>query len=163
MANRPKPTYMKLLEGNPGKRPLNEHEPIPVKGIPSIPEWLKAFPFAVQEWDREAAILDRMGAITEAEEGLLAIRCYLASQIQQVAMDLEKEGRVAYTQKMDSLGNEVMEAKTNPKAVQLPKLITEYRLHGSLLGLDQPSRAKMVINTGPKSKFDGLINNAKRK
>ena len=29
---KPKPTALKILEGNPGKRPLNENEPIPPKG-----------------------------------------------------------------------------------------------------------------------------------
>lgn len=29
---KPKPTALKVLEGNPGKRPLNDHEPIPPKG-----------------------------------------------------------------------------------------------------------------------------------
>lgn len=29
---KPKPTAMKILEGNPGERPLNEREPIPPKG-----------------------------------------------------------------------------------------------------------------------------------
>jgi P27 family predicted phage terminase small subunit len=163
MANRPKPTYMKLLEGNPGKRPLNEHEPIPAKGIPSIPEWLKAFPFAVQEWDRESAILDRMGAITEAEANLLAHRCYMESEIQRLASEVEKEGSVLYTQKMDSLGNEIMEAKSNPKVKQLLEFIKEHRFHGNLLGFDQPSRAKMAINPKSKSKFDGLINDTETK
>lgn len=29
---KPKPTALKLLEGNPGKRPINANEPIPPKG-----------------------------------------------------------------------------------------------------------------------------------
>ena len=29
---KPKPTALKILEGNPGKRPINENEPIPPKG-----------------------------------------------------------------------------------------------------------------------------------
>ena len=35
MAGRkPKPTAMKKLEGNPGKRKLNTKEPVPAKGMP---------------------------------------------------------------------------------------------------------------------------------
>ena len=41
MAGRkPKPTALKKLEGNPGKRKLNTKEPIPAKGMPNCPEWL---------------------------------------------------------------------------------------------------------------------------
>ena len=38
---KPKPTALKLLEGNPGKRPLNEHEPIPPTGKIRCPSWLE--------------------------------------------------------------------------------------------------------------------------
>ena len=37
---KPKPTALKLLEGNPGKRPINEHEPVPPKGTVKCPTWL---------------------------------------------------------------------------------------------------------------------------
>ena len=38
MAGRkPKPTAVKKLEGNPGKRKLNKKEPIPAKGMVSSP------------------------------------------------------------------------------------------------------------------------------
>jgi len=41
MAGRkPKPTALKKLEGNSGKRKLNKKEPVPVKGMPDCPEWL---------------------------------------------------------------------------------------------------------------------------
>ena len=35
-----KPTALKVLEGNPGKRPLSDHEPIPPKGELKCPSWL---------------------------------------------------------------------------------------------------------------------------
>ena len=41
MAGRkPKPTAVKKLEGNPGKRKLNMKEPVPAKGMPTCPDWL---------------------------------------------------------------------------------------------------------------------------
>ena len=152
MGNRAKPTKLKILQGNPGGRPMNKNEPIPQSGIPPIPSWLGVFPIAVEEWERESKVLDRMGIMTDAECSLLATRVYLASQIQQMALDIETEGRVAYTQKVDALGNEIMEAKANPKCVQLKNIITEYRQHGSLLGLDAPSRTKFNVNKPTQSK-----------
>lgn len=163
MSRRPKPTKLKLLEGNPGKRKINKSEPEPAPGMPTMPEWIKTFPVAVTEWERESTILFHMGIMSDAEAALLATRCYIASQIQEMAEQIEKEGRVVYVSKMDSLGNEVMEAKANPKAIQMTNLIKEYRQHGSLLGLDAPSRTKLSIESGnKKSKFEGLINGGKK-
>jgi len=39
MSNRPKPTKLKLLEGNLGKRPLNMNEPEPLKVKLGCPSW----------------------------------------------------------------------------------------------------------------------------
>jgi P27 family predicted phage terminase small subunit len=160
---RPKPTRLKLLEGNPGGRPINKNEPEPERGIPAIPEWLKAFPVAVDEWERESEILDGMGVMTLAEAGTLAMRCYLASQIQEMALEIKDEGRVAYTSRMDSLGNEIMDAKANPKCIQLKNIITEYRQIGSLLGLDPASRPRLTVDPkDKKNKFQGLIGGGKK-
>ena len=49
---KPKPTALKVLEGNPGKRPLNDREPVPPKGTLKCPAWL--LPEAKKEWKRLA-------------------------------------------------------------------------------------------------------------
>ena len=38
---KPKPTALKVLEGNPGHRPLNKKEPMPKGKLPRCPEWLE--------------------------------------------------------------------------------------------------------------------------
>ncbi len=38
---KPKPTAIKELEGNPGKHPLNDAEPKPVRKAPPCPKWLE--------------------------------------------------------------------------------------------------------------------------
>src|SRR5690242_16494956 len=35
-----KPTHLKMLQGNPGRRPLNKAEPTPSDELPEPPEWL---------------------------------------------------------------------------------------------------------------------------
>ena len=47
---RPKPSAIKRLEGNPGKRPINMREPKPDKKAPPCPKWLD--PEAKKEWRR---------------------------------------------------------------------------------------------------------------
>jgi len=152
------PTKLKVLLGNPGRRPIRTDEPEPKPGPLTMPKWLEEFPVAVEEWEKEADVLAGMGVLTKADLNVLAMRCYLASQIQEMAHDIKKEGRVSYTIKMDSLGNEVADAKPNPKTIQIKNAITEYRQLGSLLGLDPSGRTHLSIEAGEKkNKFDGLI------
>lgn len=47
---KPKPTAIKELEGNLGKRKLNKKEPKPDKGMPVCPDWL--LPEVKAEWKR---------------------------------------------------------------------------------------------------------------
>jgi P27 family predicted phage terminase small subunit len=37
---KPVPTYLKVIRGNPGKRPLNEHEPKPIGDLNEPPTWM---------------------------------------------------------------------------------------------------------------------------
>ena len=62
---KPKPTALKLLEGNPGKRPLNDREPVPPKATLKCPAWL--LPEAKREWKRLAPALEAMGVLTMAD------------------------------------------------------------------------------------------------
>ena len=76
---RPKPTELKLLEGNPGHRPLNLHEPKPLKGIPASPIGLNAEGQAT--YALLAVQLDALGVLTNADGSaleLLADACLCA-------------------------------------------------------------------------------------
>ena len=74
MAGRkPKPTAMKELEGNPGKRKLNKKEPMPGKGMPDCPKWL--LPDAQEEWKRLSEKLNQMGVLTEVDRSAFAAYC----------------------------------------------------------------------------------------
>jgi P27 family predicted phage terminase small subunit len=87
------------------------------------------------------------------------MRCYIYSQILKLTKEIEEQDYVAYTQKMDSLGNEVMEAKANPRAVRLENYLKEYRQYGSLLGLDPASRTKIKVERGePDDPMEKLLN-----
>jgi len=59
---KPKPTALKVLEGNPGKRPLNENEPKPEPKAPVCPKWLDNYAHKV--WERLAPVLKQMGLLS---------------------------------------------------------------------------------------------------
>lgn len=63
MAGRkPKPTALKLVQGNPGRRPLNTDEPKPDPKAPPCPEYLGEP--AKAAWARVAPELERLGVLT---------------------------------------------------------------------------------------------------
>jgi len=70
---RPVPTRIKVLTGNPGKRPLNEHEPRPEPAIPDCPPQLG--PLAREEWNRLTTELSSLGMITALDRSALATYC----------------------------------------------------------------------------------------
>ena len=62
---KPKPTAVKVLEGNPGKRSLNTAEPKPEKKAPRCPSWLEDE--AKKEWKRMSKQLEQLGILTEID------------------------------------------------------------------------------------------------
>jgi P27 family predicted phage terminase small subunit len=70
---KPKPTVLKVLDGNPGKRPLNEREPAAPQGVPACPDWLSDE--AKAEWGRVIPELQEMGLLSTADRAALAAYC----------------------------------------------------------------------------------------
>jgi P27 family predicted phage terminase small subunit len=64
---------MKLLTGNPGKRPMNMHEPKPDPVVPDCPAELG--PVARREWDRLAGELGKLKLLTTLDRAALAAYC----------------------------------------------------------------------------------------
>lgn len=70
---KPKPTRLKLIDGNPGKRPINGREPQPPSAQPTCPAHLN--PSAKAEWKRLARDLNRIGLLTLIDRAALAAYC----------------------------------------------------------------------------------------
>jgi P27 family predicted phage terminase small subunit len=70
---RPKPTRLKMLTGNPGKRPMNDHEPRPEPAVPECPAELG--PVARREWDRLVGELAALRLLTNLDRAALAAYC----------------------------------------------------------------------------------------
>ena len=89
MAGRkPKPTALKKLEGNPGKRKLNTKEPVPGKGIPDCPKWL--LPEAKEEWKRLCQKLSEMGVLTEIDMAAFAAYCQSYARWKEAQEHIDK-------------------------------------------------------------------------
>jgi P27 family predicted phage terminase small subunit len=69
----PKPTALRRLQGNPGKRAWNHDEPEPAKEMPDCPPHLSDL--AAAEWLRIAGPLQEMGVLTIVDRAALAAYC----------------------------------------------------------------------------------------
>ena len=91
MAGRkPKPTAVKKLEGNPGKRKLNTKELVPAKGMPACPDWL--MPEAKKEWERLAEPMNQMGVLTEVDMAAFAAYCQSYARWKETQEHINSEG-----------------------------------------------------------------------
>lgn len=97
MAGRkPKPTPLKKLEGNPGKRKLNEKEPEPGNGMPTCPKWL--LPDAKREWRRLARKMNQMGVLTVVDRAAFAAYCQSYARWKEAQDQLNSEGATYETE-----------------------------------------------------------------
>ena len=87
---RPKPTRLKALTGNPGKRPLNVNEPRPKPAAPECPPELS--PIARQEWSRLTAELAKLNLITHLDRGALATYCGAYALWAEAMVQIQKFG-----------------------------------------------------------------------
>ena len=94
---KPKPTALKTLEGNPGKRPLNDREPKWDKRAPTCPQWLE--PEAKTEWRRLCKPLEMMGILTEADRAVFATYCQSYARWKQAEEYISMNGATFETDK----------------------------------------------------------------
>ena len=68
MPNKPVPTALRKLRGNPSRRPLNKREPKPALGCP-YPAWLDSLgdPSLRQIWTELSGLLSRTRVLTESD------------------------------------------------------------------------------------------------
>ena len=71
----PKPSYLKILEGNPGRRPVNDKEPKPTprRRTPADPAQLGEK--GEKEWRRVAKLLTEMGIMADIDLTMLHMYC----------------------------------------------------------------------------------------
>ena len=98
-----KPTKLRELEGNPGKRTLPEEvesEP----GIPARPTFLKGA--AKKEWERIAPELYKLGLLSKVDRAALAAYCQAYGRCDEAERKVKKEGYLFETSNGNLIQNE---------------------------------------------------------
>ena len=94
MSNKPKPTNLKILEGNPGKRPLNKNEPKPKSNLIECPDYLKKDKLAFNEWQRIVPELYLLGLLTKIDRTALELYCSQYSIYRQALKTINEDGLI---------------------------------------------------------------------
>lgn len=85
---KPKPTALKKLSGNAGKRKINKQEPVAKIGMPDRPASLKGE--ALKEWNRVVPLLFQMGLLTHIDRACLEGYCVAYGRAKQADAFIEK-------------------------------------------------------------------------
>ena len=97
MSNPKKPTALRVLEGNPGKRPLPLNEPKPAPICPEMPDFLDVR--AQEEWKRLESELVSVGVLTRVDGMAFAGYCQAVSDVVRLTVSLRESGVVFTTDK----------------------------------------------------------------
>lgn len=145
---RPKPTHLKVVSGNPGKRAINKREPKPKRVIPACPAHLSDA--SKVAWGRLCVLLDRMGVLTEADVLALERLCDCYAEILECRELITRDGRTyssVSTGKKE--GDEPqMLVKANPAVAMLADADRRFKGYLVEFGLTPAARTKIEVKGG---------------
>jgi len=160
--NNKKPSKLKELEGNPGKRPLNQFEPQPEVFSPSCPSHLTSE--AQAEWEQIIPELKTLGLISKIDRAALAAYCQAYGRWVKAenalkaleekfegAMNINAGGGMCY---QTSNGNWVMHplvSVANKALEQMHKFLVEF-------GMTPAARSRISVKAGEsEDELDKLL------
>ena len=142
---KPKPTNLKLVTGNPGKRKIPKNEPKPKIRIPSPPAHLSRK--AKDEWKRISTELFNLGLLSGADRAALGAYC------QAYARWVDAEKSIANTAKKDKEHHGLLIKTTNGNIIQNPavgvanKAMADVIKYSAEFGMTPSARSR--IETSP--------------
>lgn len=144
----PKPTNLKLLQGNPGKRKLNENEPEfeVSEDIMKPPSFLSRY--AKKEWKRIVPLLKENGLLTNADINALAAYCQSYHRWIEAEKAIRTYGLIAETDK----GNIIQ----RPEVGIANKAMEQMIRYAKEFGLTPSSRTSLHANA-PEEQEDPFM------
>ena len=140
----PKPTRLRIIEGNPSRRPLNHDEPKPKPIAPKCPAWLDKE--AKREWKRVAPELEALGLLTVVDGATLAGYCQAYSRWlqaeQAISTHFKATGKLTYgyTNKNGSTNELAI-----PEIAIAQKYLALVKAFCAEFGLTPSSRSRMSV------------------
>lgn len=139
---KPVPTEMRVVRGNPGRRPLNDREPEPAPPADlTPPDWLNDD--AKSEWADKAPMLQRLGLLTEADLDAFCLYCQTFARWKEAEKKLLQFGMVVKSNSNN--GFPIVSpylAISNKAQQQCTKMLVEF-------GLTPSSRSRVTVTKTP--------------
>ncbi len=147
---KPKATVLKLLDGNPGKRPINTREPKPSPLSADCPVSL-VHPVAQQEWKDRIVPAIRIGQITSADYSIALAHCELYADWRDCWAEAEKHERIIM------VGTQ---PQPNPYRSEARKVRAELWKIDAEIGFTPVSRSRVIADlpdVAVESKWAGIL------
>lgn len=164
-----KPSELKLMNGNPGKRPIRDNEPRPKSIIPKMPKDIDRD--AAKTWKRLAPALHKLGLLTELDGDALAHLCQIRSRVMVIHQAIKDNQAIKGNQGIknndllldteistDSEGREHRRVRVSLYTKLEKQYYQLFRLYASDFGLTPRGRAGLAVS-GDKdlSDFENLL------
>lgn len=141
---KPKPTHLKVLEGNPGKRPLPQNEPMPVPVAPKPPAWLD--PIAKKLWKHLAPQLEVLGLLTAVDGAAFEAACQNYAVWVKCEKYLKENGLTVEIKKTNGTGEEYTSyVQQRPEVSIGNKALQAFKAFCAEFGLTPASRTRIDI------------------
>ena len=138
---KPKPTHLKVVTGNPGKRQINENEPRPDLSIPTPPPHLSDE--AKVEWGRVCDQLYRLKLLSDID------RASLAAYAQAYGRWVQAERALAKMAASDGVTKGLLVKTRNGNAIQNPlvgtanKAMADMMRYAAEFGMTPSARSRL--------------------
>jgi P27 family predicted phage terminase small subunit len=138
------PTSLKVLYGNPGKRPISKNEPKPIPISPKPPNWLPSE--AKTMWKHLAPQLEKLGLLTVIDGYSLTAVCQSYATWAKCQRYLIKNGMTLEIVKIDDDGNPYTSyIQQRPEVAIGNKALLAFKSFCTEFGLTPSSRAGIDI------------------
>jgi P27 family predicted phage terminase small subunit len=140
---KPKPTAIKELHGNPGKRRLNKSEPR-FSGLPVCPAWLPSP--AKTEWKRIVTQLEELNMLKSTDQAALAAYCVSYARWLSAERIVNREGQTVREPVTDKTGAVVgHKTKRHPATIIARDERSSMLKAAALFGFDPSSRSRVQL------------------
>jgi P27 family predicted phage terminase small subunit len=164
MSNRPKPTAVKLAEGNRGHRPLEGDDFQPEHIMPEMPKELRRSKAGRREWNIMSRILFERNVLTVVDGKALAAYCWTYARWEEASALIDLHGQVVPKKAVTKDGEEIiLELQANPACALADKWLNRMKSYLIEFGLTPASRGKLKLPVKPKEdEFDKVMGHRPR-
>lgn len=146
---KPQPSHLRLVKGNPGKRPMNAAEPVAVRERPSPPAHVSDK--AREVWGYVSALLDDMGVLARPDAMALEMLCEAYAD-QLAARATLKEFGSSYYETRNEAGSIMHRA--HPAVAVIADTDRRIKAWLAEFGMTPSSRSRINVPDGQRPEKD---------